>query len=112
MSVGKDILHLCRLAAPVAVVALDDAERVYPEVLDSKIPSSNDSMLKSFRQLRVWNVVKTLVEVIYGCTERIDAAPAMRQGDVSRRAILELFRLNKPQFESIFGTSDVNQPRW
>lgn len=98
--------------APVACIALDDTERVYPEVLDSKIPSSNDSVLKGFRQLRVWNVVEPLVEVICGCTERIDTAPAMRQGDVSRRAELELFRLNESQFEMIFGMSDVNQPRW
>jgi hypothetical protein len=50
MGIAIYIAHLRGLRSPVGRVILDDAERVYPEVLQAQLMSDDDAILECFRQ--------------------------------------------------------------
>ncbi len=48
---AEDVLHPLRFLVKVAIVPLDDAQGVYPQVADIEGPSCGDSIPESSRQL-------------------------------------------------------------
>lgn len=72
-----DGTHECRFATPVDLRALDDAERVDPEVLESESAGDVDGVEKCFGELLFWDCGHQFFEVVFLEREEITGPPAM-----------------------------------
>lgn len=94
--IAEDVAHALRLVLKISIVALDDAEGVNPEVLESQRSSDLDCMTEGRGQFIHLYTGKMLVDVFPVSAEMRWRSPWVRQSQVLERfSCLGFMQLDK-----------------